>query len=401
MGEPQFFFTAIKIFFPVGEGCTRATKKCAEDLHKRNFFTYHIIKKARKSVLTRQNDFIHKRRVGIKEEQDRIRIAQGRMSDGHKILTLFQIFQHVFKGKPMNKHTSTAHSVQFSYDDIHQNSNTQTLIEAMKQTMVDDSVWAMLTRFFAYLTTYITPYGKGSVLWFNVMEYLLPDVVFNEDGFGNVYVVVGDSPTVMFTSHVDTVSTASTNFSRSFDGRFVRTDGATILGADDKAGVAAMLTMIQQGRKGLYYFFDGEECGGKGSSAVAKKFTEQRQFDGIKYCISLDRKEYSDIITYQAGGQCCSLAFASSLSDALAKQGMFLDPCPDGIYTDSAEFVGMIAECTNLSVGYFGEHTTSVKQDMNFLYRLTKALIALDDSTLIVDRKILKNRNRYSRHDDE
>jgi len=43
-----------------------------------------------------------------------------------------------------------------------------------------------------------------------------------------------------------------------------------------------------------------------------------------------------------------------------------------GVYTDSAEFVDIIEECTNLSVGYFSEHTTSEKQDIDFLELLDK-----------------------------
>jgi hypothetical protein len=271
-------------------------------------------------------------------------------------------------------------SVKFTYNDVVHNHNTKKVMHDMAQVS-DTTTWRTLCNAFALLTTYVTPHERGSYLWYAVIEKILGRPL-TYDGFGNAYFVVGKQPTVMFTSHVDTVSSASTNFNRSFDGRFMQTDGKTILGADDKSGVASMLTMILHGKHGLYYFFDGEECGGIGSRKVAKAFATQRQFDGITYCISLDRKGYTDIITHQAGSQCCSGLFAQTLSDELARHGMFLEASDGGVYTDSAEFVDLIPECTNLSVGYFGAHGGNERQDMMFLHQLTVALIQADYSRL-------------------
>jgi hypothetical protein len=39
-----------------------------------------------------------------------------------------------------------------------------------------------------------------------------------------------------------------------------------------------------------------------------------------------------------------------------------------------AEFTGIISECTNISVGYYKEHTHAEHQDIEHLIRLGKSL---------------------------
>jgi tripeptide aminopeptidase len=53
-----------------------------------------------------------------------------------------------------------------------------------------------------------------------------------------------DLPTIYFTSHMDTV-TPGKGIQPRIDGEYIKSDGTTILGSDDKAGVAAMLEGIR------------------------------------------------------------------------------------------------------------------------------------------------------------
>ena len=85
-----------------------------------------------------------------------------------------------------------------------------------------------------------------------------------KDEFDNLFIKIGESD-VMFTSHLDTATSILTSVNHVFDGKIIKTDGKTILGADDKAGVAIMLYMIENKIPGLYYFFLGEEVGCIGS----------------------------------------------------------------------------------------------------------------------------------------
>jgi putative aminopeptidase FrvX len=59
---------------------------------------------------------------------------------------------------------------------------------------------------------------------------------FTKDEFGNLSVKIGESD-VMFTSHLDTATSALTKVNHVFDKNIIKTDGKSILGADDKAGV--------------------------------------------------------------------------------------------------------------------------------------------------------------------
>lgn len=201
-----------------------------------------------------------------------------------------------------------------------------------------------------------------------------------EDEYGNFYLRIGESST-MFTSHFDSATSRNTpvkliSFEKNGN-KFVTSDGNTILGADDKAGVTVMLYMIENNIPGLYYFFSGEEVGGIGSSRLARD-RKHLNLDGIKRCISFDRRGYHSVITEQMMQTCCSNKFAKSLCKQFNKNGIELRPDDTGLFTDSANFIGVIEECTNISVGYYNEHSTSEIQNITYLESLCKACLNID-----------------------
>jgi hypothetical protein len=53
-----------------------------------------------------------------------------------------------------------------------------------------------------------------------------------------------------------------------------------------------------------------------------------------------------------------------------------------GSYTDSNEFAFDVSECTNISVGYYSQHTAAERQDLAFLSRLRVALLECDWESL-------------------
>jgi hypothetical protein len=209
-----------------------------------------------------------------------------------------------------------------------------------------------------------------------------------KDSIGNYFYKIGESKTV-FTSHLDTVSGKTSQVKHVIDGDLIRTDGSTILGADDKAGVTILLFMIKNKIPGLYYFFVGEEVGCVGSTAAAKR-PEFRNYDRM---ISFDRRDVWSVITYQSFSRCCSDAFANHLAAELNKSGLSYKTDSGGIYTDSAEFVEIIPECTNLSVGYYREHTTSETQNILHLKRLANACLSVDWENLVTVRN--PNKKEY------
>jgi len=241
---------------------------------------------------------------------------------------------------------------------------------------------------FLSLTTRTYPHGT---------EYELFDILpqnLDMDIHGNLFIKIGESD-VMFTSHLDTATSALTPITHVIDGDIVRTDGKTILGADDKAGVTIMLYMIEKQIPGLYYFFLGEEVGCVGS----KKLAEQHKIEkipGIDKVISFDRRGTNSVITYQASSRCCSDKFGEALASELNKfePSFKYSTDPTGIYTDSAQFVKIYSECTNISVGYYQEHTFSERQDLVHLEKLAEACTKIDWVKLPVERDPQKTEYR-------
>jgi hypothetical protein len=231
---------------------------------------------------------------------------------------------------------------------------------------------------FLKLTQWTYPHGTEDKL----RPYLPKGI--QEDDFGNYFIKIGESDT-MFTCHLDTCSSLYQKVNHVIGSKIIKTDGTTILGADDKAGMTVLLYMIEKGVPGLYYFFIGEEVGGIGSSAASSM-----SFSGYNKCVSFDRRGYDSVITEQWFGKCCSDEFAKALANELNKKNLTFNfrPDPTGIFTDSASFMNDIPECTNISVGYYSEHTGKERQNINYLERLAKASVKVNWDSLPTTRKI-------------
>lgn len=241
---------------------------------------------------------------------------------------------------------------------------------------------------FLRLTSRTYPYGSEDGLVKSMIEQGIFPEDLQKDKHGNYFYKIGKSKTI-FASHLDTVSKEETSVTHTFDDYMIGTDGKTTLGADDKAGVTVMLHLMKNNIPGLYYFFIGEEVGcigsGLASSMSINDFKEK--YDRI---ISFDRRGTDSVITYQSSTRCCSDAFADSLARQLNLSGMKYRKDEGGVYTDSAEFTNIIPECTNISVGYYKEHTTSETQDIKHLEELSNACLLVDWEKLPTERDMTK-----------
>lgn len=244
---------------------------------------------------------------------------------------------------------------------------------------------------FLRLTNHTYPHGHEEKLF----EFLPMDIL-QKDKFGNLFIQIGESD-VMFTSHLDTATSANTPVKHVFEGNIIKTDGKSILGADDKAGVTVMLYMISKNIPGLYYFFLGEEVGCVGSKKVSSEHSKEK-IAGIKKVISFDRRGTGSIITHQASSRCCSDNFGKELAKLLNEAESTFDYKidPTGVYTDSAQFVKIYPECTNISVGYYSEHTHMERQDISHLEKLAEACTKIDWVSLPVERDPSVVDYRYS-----
>lgn len=239
-----------------------------------------------------------------------------------------------------------------------------------------------IRRKFLQLTRYTYPYGTEGFL-----KSYLPDGV-KKDQYGNYYYVIGENPTTMFTCHLDTACGKQNKVKHVIENNIIKTDGKTILGADDKAGMVVLLYMIENKIPGLYYFFIGEEVGCIGSGNLSSTWSETDFSYTVSKVVSFDRRSNCSVITHQWYGRCCSDEFAKELSSRLNNAGfnLKLEPDDTGVLTDSAQFMDIIPECTNISVGYKYEHTTSEYQDIDYLSRLCKSVVNIDWESLPIER---------------
>mgnify|MGYP003625562637 CR=1 FL=1 len=215
----------------------------------------------------------------------------------------------------------------------------------------------LTTSNYIEMLSYMRPEGSVAQRKF-CNRFLLP-VFGRPDPMGNYILKIGN-PTVAFMSHHDTED---------------------CLGADCTTGVYIMLRMIEAGVEGLYIVHTAEEVGCRGSGYIVQNTPEVVY--GIQSAISFDRYGYDSIITHQSGRRTCSNKFADSLADIL---NLNYSQDEYGSYTDSNEYRTLIPECTNLSVGYFKQHTSKESQDLRFMEVVADACIEADWEALVIHR---------------
>lgn len=150
------------------------------------------------------------------------------------------------------------------------------------------------------------------------------------------------------------------------------------LGADDGAGIWLLMEMIDAGVPGTYIFHRGEEKGGIGSRIMASHHSAF--IGGYTHAIAFDRCDTVSVITKQRGSRCCSEDFANHFCKMLGNDDDFYEqkPDPTGSFTDTANYTDLIGECTNVSIGYYSEHTGAEQLDLSYLLWLRDKMVAID-----------------------
>jgi hypothetical protein len=219
------------------------------------------------------------------------------------------------------------------------------------------------------------------------LEQRVPaDARIKRDAAGNLHVDtrLNASNRTLFVAHVDTVHRKEGPNKIKQTPTYWYADGAA-LGADDGAGVAMLMHLMHAGIPAYYIFTQGEECGGIGATHLAKH--DAKLLAEFDRAIAFDRRGIDSVITHQGRGRCCSDAFADALSAAL-NEDMTLMYLPDntGVYTDTAEFIEVIPECTNISVGYYSEHSDKESLDIIHFQALADRVALIDWDSLPTDR---------------
>lgn len=189
---------------------------------------------------------------------------------------------------------------------------------------------------FEYIAKFTQPQLKNFLTKFLNAKY--NTVVSTDD-----YIYAEGSIPICLVAHTDTVFQLPPEeiFYDSSKNVLWSPDG---LGADDRAGIFAIIKIIQSGLRPHIIFPADEEMGCVGSLELAKK---ECPFKDLRYIIQLDRQGHSDCVFYGC------------------KNKEFIDYVEDfGFFTAIGSFSDISALCpkwgvagVNLSIGYKNEHS--------------------------------------------
>lgn len=185
-------------------------------------------------------------------------------------------------------------------------------------------------------------------------------IILNKKYKNNVYekgkfiMAIGDIP-VALVAHMDTVFKVQPyDFFYDKDKNVIWSpDG---LGADDRAGVFAILEILKRGLKPTIIFTCDEEVGGVGAMDLIRYYTEAPT--DIKYIIELDRQGAKDCVFYR----CENPSFTKYVESFGFKTnyGTFSDI---SIICPQWKIAGV-----NLSIGYIEEHSYTEHLYVSFMY---------------------------------
>ena len=234
--------------------------------------------------------------------------------------------------------------------------------------------------------------------WLEENAKQIPNVKIHRDAIGNLHIDTRTTANnrTLFTAHVDTVHRDQGPNKIRKTATHWHADGAP-LGADDGAGCAILMHLLHSGVAAYYLFTQGEECGGIGATFVAKDAEFLKQFDRA---IAFDRRGIDSVITHQGWSRTASDTFAQALANELcADMTLMYSPDDTGVYTDTAEFIDIIPECTNISVGYYCEHSENESLDILHFAALAERVVLIDWDSLPTDRDPTKQDSKYDSYD--
>lgn len=167
-------------------------------------------------------------------------------------------------------------------------------------------------------------------------------------------VAIGDFP-IALVAHLDTVfyNQPSEIYYDQRKGILWSPDG---LGADDRAGIFAILQIIQAGYRPSIILTTDEERGGLGAQKLAKK---ECPIEFLRYMIQLDRRGSNDCVFYDcANGEFIKYIESFGFSEAI------------GSFSDISFLMPAWQVCgVNLSVGYKDEHSIAETLNVHQLFK--------------------------------
>jgi tripeptide aminopeptidase len=206
------------------------------------------------------------------------------------------------------------------------------------------------------------------------------------DNYGNVLATVycGNGPTILLSAHMDTVRPFSMKRTIIENGT-VLSSSRGILGADDRAGIAVILEILDFIRHSRFKgtlkiaFTVEEEIGCLGSRHIDTTFLQD-----VDAAIVVDRRGTRDIVTSYAGiVPFCDDNYGRIFETAGALAGMPDWKMPPGGLSDAKVFAEFGIPSVNLSVGYRHEHTEFETLDYKAALETVLLLEAVFENNMI------------------
>ena len=188
------------------------------------------------------------------------------------------------------------------------------------------------------------------------------------------YLIAEGDISIALVAHLDTVHSVEP-FQFFYDEKEMVMWSPQGLGADDRAGVILILSILTEGYRPHLIFTTGEEHGGIGANKLLENYSEA-PFD-IDFMIELDRCGSEDAVFYN----CMNLSFIDYICNFgfTFEEGSFTDICILGRNWNIA--------AVNLSVGYYNEHTKAEYWDLfeadNTITKVINILRSKNNNTYI------------------
>lgn len=205
-----------------------------------------------------------------------------------------------------------------------------------------------------------------------LLEYLYTELKKNYSKiiYNPKYIIAAGEGSICLLAHVDTVfKTPPTFFFHDQEQHILWSPEG--MGADDRAGIYAILAIIEEGYRPHIIFTTGEEIGGVGARQLIQDFPNIKTImKDLKFLIQLDRRGSKDSVYYD----CDNAIFEQWIN------GYDFETA-DGSYTDIS-IVAPVWEvaAVNLSIGYYYEHTdTEILVYPATIATINKVMKMLDD----------------------
>lgn len=149
------------------------------------------------------------------------------------------------------------------------------------------------------------------------------------------------------------------------------------IGADDRAGIYAIIDIIRDGYRPTVIICNEEEIGGQGARKFVKAFPEP--LSKINFLLEMDRMGFNDMVFYS----CDNPEFEAYLK-------------PYGFETDWGSFsdIAVIAPAwkvaaANLSIGYEDEHTKAERLYFNWMFETIRKVKNILEDEMVEDHPFI------------